>query len=227
MTASREHHGRSEDVSRPEPSHFSAPRAASLWSADRAPAPPRTPGRGRARRPGAGKRAAPGYGKTTLVADWLARADVRHLWLNLGEDAQPRGFWELGIEAFGSIDPELPTYDFLAAVASAGEMPVGTACAFVETIVRRQPTVSVVFETTTPTMAPRSVASHCGSSSTTCRHPSRWSSSAAVTPSCHCRAGGCKAGCSKSARRTWPSPARKRQPSSRHILERPPSARAR
>ena len=50
------------------------------------------------------------------------------------------------IDAFGSIDPALPTDDFLAAVASAGEMPPGIARAFVEAIARRRPTVSVVFD---------------------------------------------------------------------------------
>ena len=148
MTASREHRGRSEDGSRPEASHFSVPRAGDPL----VPmiARPRLRARLDEAAPGALVlvSAAPGYGKTTLVADWLAHAEQpqQHLWLNLGEDAEPRRFWRLVIDAFGSIDPELPTDDFLAAVASAGEMPPGIARAFVEAIARRRPTVSVIFD---------------------------------------------------------------------------------
>ena len=91
--------------------------------------------------------AAPGYGKTTLVADWLARADIRqHRWLSLGEDADPRQFWNQVIEAFGSIDPELSTDDFLAAVNSADAMPVGIPRVFVEALARREPAVTVVVD---------------------------------------------------------------------------------
>jgi len=92
--------------------------------------------------------AAPGYGKTTLVADWLAQAGSRpqRLWLNLGDDAEPRHFWTTMIEAFGSIDPKLPTDDFLAAVSSADPMPAGIPRVFLEAVARREPAVTVVLD---------------------------------------------------------------------------------
>ena len=50
------------------------------------------------------------------------------------------------IEAFGSIDPELPTDDFVAAVASAEQVPAGLTRAFAEAVARRSPSVTLVLE---------------------------------------------------------------------------------
>ena len=90
--------------------------------------------------------AAPGYGKTTLVAEWLEKADRVHRWLNLAEDTDPRRFWRLVIEALGSVDRELPTDDFLAAIASADALPPGLPAVFLEAVARRRPNVLVVFD---------------------------------------------------------------------------------
>ena len=50
------------------------------------------------------------------------------------------------IEAFGSIDPELPTDDFLAAISSADAMPAGMPRVFVEALARQEPAVTVVLD---------------------------------------------------------------------------------
>ena len=148
MTASREHRGRPGDVSGPEPPHFLAPVAGD----PQVPllARPRLWARLDEASPGALVlvSAAPGYGKTTLVADWLAHAAPRkqHLWLTMSEDAEPTRFWKLVIEAFGSIDPELPTDDFLAAMSSADPMPAGMPRVFVEALARQEPDITVVLD---------------------------------------------------------------------------------
>jgi ATP/maltotriose-dependent transcriptional regulator MalT len=146
MTAPREHRGRSGDVSAPEPSHFLAPPAGD----PQVPliARPRLRARLDEAAPGALVlvSAGAGYGKTTLVADWLATAGRRCLWLSLADDADTVRFWTLVIEAFGSIDPELPTNDFVAAMTAAERVPAGLARAFAEAVARRRPSVTMVLE---------------------------------------------------------------------------------
>lgn len=92
--------------------------------------------------------APPGYGKSAAVANWIAHvSDSRApLWITQKDDDDAPNFWARLIDAFRTVDTGLRGDDYLAALAAAGDRLPATIHAFLDTLGRRQPAVTLVMD---------------------------------------------------------------------------------